>query len=199
MDNRCPPEGLWFEIQTKLASLIAEDLSSGESGFESSGNHSTFFVQSLRRVRLFGTPWTAACHASLSFTTSQSLLKLMSTKSMMPSNHLILPSLSLPAFKLSQHPVFPNESALCSRWPKHWSFSFSVSPSSEYSGLISFRMNCFGLCAVQGTLKSLLQHQSSKASILQLSAFFMVQLSHPYITTGKTAALTIRTLTHLGQ
>ena len=103
VDNRCPPEGLWFEIQTKLASLIAEDLSSGESGFESSRNHSTFFAQSLRRVRLFGTSWTAACHASLSFTMSQSLLKLMSTKSMMPSNHLILSSLSLPAFKLSQH------------------------------------------------------------------------------------------------
>ena len=137
------------------------------------------------------TPWTAACQASLSITNSQSLLKLMSIKSVMPSNHLILchPLLLLPSIFPSIR-GFSNESALCIRWPKYWGFSFSISPSNEYSGLISFRMDWFDLLAVQGTLKSLLQHHSAKASILQHSAFFMVQLSHPYMTTGKTVALT---------
>ena len=130
------------------------------------------------------TPWTAACQASLSITNSQSLLKLTSTESVMPSNHLILcrPLLLLPSIFPSIR-VFSNESVLHIRWPKYWSFSFSISTSSEYSGLISFRMDWLDLLAVQGTLKSL-QHHSSKASILQRSAFFRVQLSHPYMTTG---------------
>ena len=146
-------------------------------------------VQSLSHVQLFATPWTAARQASLSITNSQSLLKLMSIESLMPSNHLILccPHLRLPSIFPSIR-VFSNESVLCIRWPKYWSFSFSISPSSEYSGLISFRMDWLDLLAVQGTLKSLLQHQSSKASILRHSAFFLVQLSHPYMTTGKTLA-----------
>ena len=129
--------------------------------------------------------------ASLSFTFSQSLLKLMSIESVMSSNHLILchPLLPLPSIFPSIR-VFSNESALRIRWPKYWSFSFSISPSSEYSGLMSFRMDWLDFLAVQGTLKSLLQHHSSKASILRCSAFFMVQLSHPYMTTGKTIALT---------
>ena len=137
------------------------------------------------------TPWTAACQASLSCTSSQSLHKLMSIESVMPSNHLILchPLLLLPSMFPSIR-IFSNEPALCIRWPKYWSFSFSTSPSKEYSGLISFRIGWFDLLAVQGTLKSLLQHHSSKASILQHSAFLMVQLSHPYMTTGKTIALT---------
>ena len=136
-------------------------------------------------------PWTAACHASLSITNSQSLLKLMSIESVMPSNHLILchPLLLLPSVFPSIR-VFSSESVLHIRWPKCWSFSFSISPSNEYSGLISFRMDWLDLLEVKGTLKSLLQHHSSKASILQCSAFFIVQLSHPYITTGKTIALT---------
>ena len=135
--------------------------------------------------------WTAACQASLSIINSQSLLKFMSIQSVMPSNHLILccPLLLLPSIFPSIR-VFSNESALHIRWPKYWSFSFSISPSCEYSGLISFRMDWLDLLAVQGTLKSLLQHHSSKASILQHSALFMVQLSHPYMTTGKTIALT---------
>ena len=143
------------------------------------------------RLRLFATPWTAAGQASLSITISQSLLKLMSIVSVMPSNHLILchPLLLLPSI-FPRIRVFSNESVLCIRWPKYWSFSFSISPSSEYSGLISFRMDWLDLLAVQGTLKSLLQHHSWKASILQCSAFFIVQLSHPYMTTGKTIALT---------
>ena len=139
-------------------------------------------------------PRTAARQVSLSFTISLSLLKFMFIESVMPSNHLILccPLLLL----LSIFPnirVFSNELALSIRWPKYWSFSFSISPSSEYLGLISFRTDWFDLLAVQGILKSLLQHHSSKASILQHSAFFMVQFSHPYMTTGKTIALTIRT------
>ena len=138
------------------------------------------------------TPQTAACQASLSITNSQSLLKLMSIESVMPSNHLILCPLLLPLIFPSIR-VFSNESALCIRLPKDWSFSFSISPSNEYSGLISFRMNQFDLRAVQGTLKSLLQHHSSKASVLQRSTFFMVQLSHPYMTIGKTIALTMWT------
>ena len=148
-------------------------------------------VQLLSHVRLFVTPWTAACRASLSITMSWSLLRLMSIELVMPSNHLILchPLLLLPSIFPSIK-VFSSESVLCIRWPKHWSFSFSISPSSEYSGLISFRMDWLYLLAVQGTRKSLLQHHSSKASILQRSAFFTVQLSHPYMTTGKTIALT---------
>ena len=148
-------------------------------------------VQSLSCVRLFATSWTAAHQASLSITNSWSLLKLMSIESVMPSNHLILcrPLLLQPSIFPSIR-VFSNESALCLRWPKYWSFSFNISPSNEYSGLIYFRMDWLDLLAVQGTLKSLLQHHSSKASILCHSAFFIVQLSHPYMITGKTIALT---------
>ena len=148
-------------------------------------------VQSLSRVRLFATPWTAACQASLSIANSQSLLKLMSVEWVMPSSYLILwcPLLCLPLIFPSIR-VFSNESVFCIRWPKYWSFSFSLSPSNEYSGLISFRMDWLDLLSVQRTLKSLLQHHSSKTSILWHSAFFIVQLSHPYVTTGKTIALT---------
>ena len=135
------------------------------------------------------TPWTAACQASLSITNSWSLLKLMSIESVMPSNHLILcHPLLLPSIFLSIR-VFSNESFVHIRWPKYWSFSLSISPSSEYSGLISFRIDWLDLLAVPGTFRSLLQHHSSKASILQSSAFLMVQLSHPYMTTGKTRDL----------
>ena len=147
-------------------------------------------VQFLSCVRLFTTPWTAARQASLSITTSWSLLKLMSIESVMPSSHLTLchPLLLLPSIFPSIR-VFPDESALWIRWLKYWSFSFSLGPSNEYSGLVSFKIDWFDLLAVQGTLKSLLQHHSSKASILQCSAFFIVQLSCPYMTTGKTIAL----------
>ena len=133
-------------------------------------------VQSLRHVQLFATPWTTACQASLSITNSQSLLKLMAIESVMPSNHLILchPFLLLPSV-FPRIRVFSNESALRMRWPKYWSFSFSISASNEYSRLISFRMDWLDLLAVQGTLKSLLQHHSSKTSILWHSAFFIVQ------------------------
>ena len=136
------------------------------------------------------TPWTAACQAFPSITSSQSLLKPMSIESVMPSNHLILccPLLLLPSVFPSIR-VFYNESVFYIRWPKYWSFSFSISPSNEYSGLTSFRTDWFDLLVVQGTLKSLLQHHGSKASILQCAVFFMVQLSHPYMTTGKTIAL----------
>ena len=148
-------------------------------------------VQLLSRVWLFVTPWTAASQASLSIANCQSLPKLMFIESVMPSNHLILcrPLLLLPSIFPSIR-VFSNESALCIRWPNYWSFSFNISPSNEHPGLISFRIDWLDLLAVQGTLKSLLQHHSSKASILQCSAFFIVQLSHPYMTTGKTIALT---------
>ena len=145
-------------------------------------------VQSLSRVWLFATPWTTAHQASLSLTISQRLLKLMSIESVMPSS--VASSSCLQSFPTIR--VFSSESALWIRWPKYRSFSFSISPSHEYSGLISFRMDWFDLLAVQGTLKSLLQHHSSKASILQCSAFFTVQVSHPYMTTGKTIALTIQ-------
>ena len=150
-------------------------------------------VRSLRRVCLFATPWTAACQASLSITNSQSPPKPMSTESVMPSNHLILcrPLLLLPSIFPSIR-VFSNESALCIRWPKYWSFSFNISSSNEHPGLISFRMDWLDLRAVQGTPKSL-QHHSSKASILLCSAFFIVKLSPPYMTTGKTITLTRRT------
>ena len=147
-------------------------------------------VQSLSRVWLFVTPWTVARQASLSFTISWSLLKLMSTESVMPSNLLILcHPLLLPPSIFPSIRVFSNELALCIRWPKSWSFSFCISPSNEYSGLMSFRMDWLDLLAVQGTLKSLPQHHHSKASIFGHSALFMVQLSHPYMTPGKTTAL----------
>ena len=143
-------------------------------------------VQSLSHVRLFVTPWTTACQASLSITKSWSLPKLLSIELMVPSNHLILyhPLLCLPSIFPSIR-VFLKESALCTRWPKYWSFSFNISPSNEHPGLISFRMNWVDLLEVQGTLKSLFQHHSSKVSIPWQSAFFMVQLSHPYMTTEK--------------
>ena len=155
--------------------------------------HFSSVVQSLSR-RLFETPWTAARQASLSITNSQSLLKFMSIESVMPSNHLILyrPLLLLLAIFPSIR-VFSNYSVLCIRWPKYWSFNFSISSSNGYSGLISFWANWFDLLAIQKTLKSLHQHHSSKASILQHSAFFTVQLSDPYMTTGKTIALTKQT------
>ena len=149
--------------------------------------------QSHSGLRLFATPWTAAHHTSLSIN-SRSLLQLMSIESVMPSNHfilccpLLLPSSIFPCIR-----VFPNQSVLHIRWPKYWSFSFSISPSNECSRLISFRIDWLDLIAVQVTIKSLLQHHSSKASILRLSAFFMVQLSHPYMTTGKTIAWTTQT------
>ena len=143
-------------------------------------------VQSLSRVWFFVTPWTAARQASLSISNSQNLLKVMSIELLMPSNHLILcHPLLLPSIFPSIR-VFSNESVLCIRWPKYWSFSFSISPSNEYSGVISFRMDWLDLLAVQGTLKSFLQHHTSKASILWCSAFFRVQLSHLYMTTRKT-------------
>ena len=148
-------------------------------------------IQSLSSVQLFATPWTATRQASLSITSSQILLKLMSIKLVMPSNHFIL---YRPLFLV--HSIFPsirvfsNESVLHIRWPKYWSFGFSISPSNEYSGLMSFKMDWFDLLAVQGTLKSLLQHHSAKASILWCSAFFMIQFSYPYMTPGKTIALT---------
>ena len=151
-------------------------------------------VQWLSHVWLFATPWIAALQASLSITNSQSSLKLILIESVMSSSHLILcRPLLLPPIPPSIR-VFSNESNLHMRWPKYWSFSFSISPSNELLGLISFRMDWLDLLAVQGTLKSLLQHHSSKASIFQRSAFFTVQLSHPYMTTGKTIALTRQTL-----
>ena len=148
-------------------------------------------VQLLSRVRLVATPWTTAHQASLSITNSRSLCKLMPIELVMPSSHLILCRLLLllPSTFPSMR-VFSNESTLRIRWPKYWSFSFNISPYNEHSGLISFRMDWLDLLAVQGTLKSLLQHHSSKASILRHSAFFIVQLAHPYMTTGKTRALT---------
>ena len=148
-------------------------------------------VQSLSRVQLFVTPWITACQASLSITNSWSSPKLMSIESVMPSSYLILccPLVLLPTIPPSIR-VFSNESTLRMRWPKYWSFSFSISPTNEHPGLISFRMDWLDLLAVQGTLKSFLQHHSSKASILRYSAFFTVQLSHPNMTTGKTIALT---------
>ena len=165
--------------------LEMEDLSRNSVQFSS--------VQLLSRVWLFVTSWTAAHQASLSITNSWSLLKLMSIESVMPSNHLILcrPLLLWPSI-CPRIRVFSNESVLPFRWPKYWSFSFSISPTNEHPGLISFRMDWLNLLAIQGTLKSLLQHYSSKASILWQSAFFTVQLSYPYMTTGKTKALTRR-------
>ena len=149
----------------------------------------------LSHVWLFVTPWIAARQASLSITNSQSLPKLMTIQLVMPSNHFILccPLLFLPSI-FPNIRIFSNESALHSRWPNYWSFSFNISPSNEHPGLISFRMDWLDLLEVQGTLKSLLQHHSSKASILRHSSFFMVQLSHPYMTPGKTIALIRRTI-----
>ena len=148
-------------------------------------------VQLLSHARLFATPWIAAHQASLSITNSWSSLRLTSIESLMPSSHLILchPLLLLPPIPPSIR-AFSNESTLCMRWPKYWSFSFSISPPNEHPGPNSFRMDWLDLLAFQGTLKSLLQHHSSKASILQRPAFFRVQLSHPYMTSGKTIALT---------
>ena len=154
-------------------------------------DHSVQFRRSV--VSDSATPWTEAGQASLSITNSRSLLKLMSIELMMPSNQLILCfPLLLPSIFPSIR-VFTNEPTLHIRWPKYWSFNFNISPSNEHSGLISFRMDWLDLLVVQGTLKSLLQHHSSKASVLRCSAFFIVQLSHPYMTTGKTIALTRRT------
>ena len=157
-------------------------------------SHTAPILLLLSHVRLFATPWTAARQASLSFTISQSLLEFMSIESVMSFNHRILcrPLLLLPSIFPSIR-VFFKESVIHIRWPKYWSFSFSISPSNEYSGTDSFRMDWLDHLAVNGTLKSLLQHHSSKASILQCSAFFMTQLSHPYMTTGKTIALTLQT------
>ena len=152
-----------------MESTLTEDISS---------------VQSLSHVWLFDTPSTATLQASLPITNSPGLLKLMSIESVMPSNHLLLPSI-FPTIK-----VFSNNAIICHKWPKFWHFSFSINPSSEYSGLSSFMIHWFDLLAVQGLLKSLLQYHSSKAPILRCSAFFMVQLSRPYMTTGKTIALT---------
>ena len=150
----------------------------------------TAAAPSLSRVGRSATPWTAALQVSMSLIISPSLLRLMSIELVMPSNHLILSPSSVPALNLSQHQGLSSESTLHTRWPQYWSFNFSNSPSNEYSGLISFRIDWFDLFVVQGILKSLLQH-TSKASILWHSAFLMVQLSHPYMTTGKTIALTI--------
>ena len=158
-----------------------------------SKQHSIQFssVQLLSHVWLFVTPWTTACQASVSITNFRSSPKPVSIESVMPSNHLILcrPLLLLPSIFPSIR-VFSNESVLRIRWPNYWSFSFNISPSNEHPGLISLRMDCLALLSVQGALKSLLQHHSSKASILLCSAFFIVQLSHPYMTIGKTIALT---------
>ena len=147
-------------------------------------------VKSLSPVGLFATPWSAECQASLSITNAQSILKLMSTELVMPSNYLILcrPLLLLPSVFPSIR-LFSNQSVLCIRWPRYWSFSFRVSPSNEYSGLISFRMDWLDLLTVQGTLKSLLQHHNSKATILWHPPFFTVQSSHTYMTNGKTIVL----------
>ena len=196
-------EKLWlssFSLSLLLFTSYATDIiwnEQGEARRRTQGEDSYYFmdqfssVQSLSRVRLFATPWTTARQASLSITNSRSPPKPMSIELVMPSDHLFLchPLLLLPSIFPSIR-VFSNESALHIRWPKDWSFSFSISPSNEYPGLISFRMDWLDLLAVQGTLKCLLQHHSSKASILQHSAFFTVQLSHPYMATGKIIALT---------
>ena len=158
-------------------------------------------VQLLSHVQLFETPWTAACQPSLSITNSQSFLKLMSIESVMASNHLILchPLLFPPLVIFPSIRVFSSELVLHIRWPKDWSFSFSIGPNNEYSGPVSFRMDWLELLAVQGTLKSLLPHHSSKASILWNSAFCVVQLSYPYMTTGKTVLLALTRRTFVGK
>ena len=174
LNLRCILDTYWSQVQLSSATPSRPR------------THSTSVIQSFSRVPLFVVPWTAAQQASLSFTLSWSLLKLMSIELMMPSNHFILccPLLLLPSIFPSIR-VFSNESSLCIRWPKYWSFSFSISPSNDYSGLISSRTDWFDLLAVQETLKSLLQHQSLKTSFLWHSTFFMVQFSHVYMTTGK--------------
>ena len=174
------------EARRKRKQCSVVDVSGGESKFSS--------FQLLSRVRLFATPWTAARQASLSITNFWSLPKLMSFESVMPSNHPILchPLFLLPS-TFPRIRVFSNESALRIRWPKYWSFSFNISPTNEHPGLISFRMGWLDLLAVQGTLKSLIQDHSSKVSILRPSVFFIVQLTHRYMTTGKTIALTRQT------
>ena len=187
--------------ESLVEARVSGSMVQGQGHWVQQWTHGTFWrtsplssfssVQSLSHVRLFVTAWVAARQASLSITNSWSLLKLISIQSVMPYSHLILcrPLLHLPPIPPSTR-VFSNESTLHMRWPKYWSFSFSISPSNEYPGLTSFRVDWLDLLAVQGTLKSLLQHHSSKASIFQHSAFFTVQLSHPYMTTGKTIALT---------
>ena len=177
-----------------VAVTLSTESKTGSKSLRESSKHISQSVQSLSRVQLFVMPWTAACQASLSITNSWSFLKLMAIESVMPSKHLILcrPFLLLPSVSPSIR-VFSNGSALHIRWPRYRSFSFNISPTNEHPGLISFRMDWLDLLAVQGTLKSLLQHHSSKAAILLCSAFFIVQLSHPYMTTGKTIALTRRT------
>ena len=178
------PEGRNWEMWLKQEKTVQGTV------FKRMTSHQFSSVQSLSRVRLFATPWITACQASLSITNSRRSLRLTSNKSVMPSNHLILccPLLLLPPIPPSIS-VFSNESTLRIRWPKYWSFSLSISPSNEHPGLISFRMDWLDLLAVQGTLKSLLPHRSSKASVLWCSTFFIIQLSHPYMTTGKTIAL----------
>ena len=184
-----PPSGDLPNAGIELASLMSPSLARGVFDW-TCNNHSVQFIQSLSRVLLLATPWIAAHQASLSITNSRSSLKLTSIESVMPSSHLILyrSLFLLPPIPPSIR-VFSNESTLRMSWPKYWSFSFSIIPSKEYPGQISFRMDWLDLLADQGTLKSLLQHHSSKASILQNSAFFTVQLSYPYTTTGKTIAL----------
>ena len=188
VDYKAPPS-MGFSRQEYWNGLPFPSCSGGQCQAQFSS------VQSLSCVRLFETPWITARQASLSITNSWSSLRLMSIESVMPSNHLILwrPLLLLPPIPPSIR-VFSNESTLPMRWPKYWSFSFSIIPSKEIPGLISFRMDWLDLLAVQGTLKSLLRHHSSKASIFWCSAFFTIQLSHPYMTTGKTIALTRWTL-----
>ena len=172
--TKCPPANEWINEMWHIHTMV--------SIFSS--------AQSLSRVRLFETPWIAARQASLSITNSRNLPKLMSIESVMPSSHLIpCPPLLLPPSVFPSIKVFSNESVLPIRWPKYWSFSFSISPCKEHPGLISFRMDWLDLLAVQGTLKSLLQHHSSKPSILWHSAFFTVQLSHPYMTNWKNQSL----------
>ena len=188
--------GQFIEIESRL--MVARGLSWGGMGYSDCLMGTGFpfsSVQSLSHVRLFVTPWIPAHPSSLSITNSRSLLKLMSIESVMPSSHLILccSLLLLPPTPPSIG-VFSNESTLRMRWPNYWSFSFSISPFKEYSGLISFRMDWLDLLVVQRTFKSLLQDHSSETSIFRHSAFLIVQLSHPYMTTGKTIALTRRTL-----
>ena len=186
----CP----WFFFSTHCPTTIYSQFLTDRQPKGKEEFSSVQYSSVLGHVQFFANPWTAAHQASLSITNSRSLLKLMSIKSVMPSNHLILyRPLLLPPSIFPRIRVFSNKSVLHIRWPKLWSFSFSISPSNEYSELISFRIDWFDLLAVQGTLKSLLQHHSSKASILWCSAFFIVQLPHPYMPTGKTIALTRRT------
>ena len=176
---------MWY-----YSALKTKEILSYSKNMDESWRH--FVVQSLSHVWHFVTPWSAACQASQYFTISRSLLTLMDVESVMPSNHLNLGCLLLPSFFPSIR-VFSSEKTLRIRWPKYWSFSFSISPSNEYSWLISFRIDWLAVHAVQRTLKSLLQHHSSKASILQCSAFFMAQFWHLYMTTGKNITLTTQT------